>query len=78
MVTAVEVQTILDACGRLRDRFLFALLYDCGIRAGEALGLRHEDIIAAERKVAVVPRINDNGARVKVRAARTIPVSATR
>jgi integrase/recombinase XerD len=72
----VEVQTILDACDRLRDRFLLALLYDSGVRAGEALGLRHEDIAAAEREVTVRPRTNDNGARVKSRASRTIPVSA--
>jgi integrase/recombinase XerD len=72
----VEVQTILHACDRLRDRFLLALLYDSGIRAGEALGLRHEDIAAAEREVTVRPRTNDNGARVKSRASRTIPVSA--
>jgi integrase len=76
VLTAVEVQMILDACDRLRDRFLLALLYDSGIRAGEALGLRHEDIAAAEREVTVRPRTNDNGARVKSRASRTIPVSA--
>ena len=45
-----EVQAILDACGRLRDRFFFALLHEAGCRAGEALGLRHEDIAAAERE----------------------------
>ncbi|MGP3915077.1 hypothetical protein [Nonomuraea sp. 10N515B] len=39
MLTVVEVQTILDACDRLRDRFLFAILYDSGIRIGEALGM---------------------------------------
>jgi integrase len=76
VLTAVEVQMILDACDRLRDRFLLALLYDSGIRVGEALGLRHEDIAAAEREVTVRPRTNDNGARVKSRASRTIPVSA--
>ncbi len=76
VLTAVEVQTILDACDRLRDRFLFALLYDSGVRIGEALGLRHEDLAAAEREVTVRPRTNDNGARTKSRTSRTIPVSA--
>ncbi len=33
-----EIQTLLDACDRLRDRFLLALLYDTGMRIGEALG----------------------------------------
>lgn len=76
VLTVVEVQTILDACARLRDRFLFALLYDSGIRIGEALGMRHEDLAAAEREVKVRPRINDNGARSKSKTPRTIPVSA--
>jgi integrase len=26
-----EVQAILDGCGRLRDRLLFAVLYDTGM-----------------------------------------------
>lgn len=70
-----EAQAILDACEHLRDRFLFALLYDTGMRIGEALGLRHEDLSAAEREVAVVPRDNDNGARSKSRTPRSVPVS---
>jgi site-specific recombinase XerD len=70
-----EVQAILDACDHLRDRFLFALLYDSGMRIGEALGLRHDDIAAAEREVRIVPRPNDNGARSKSREERTVPVS---
>lgn len=76
ILTADEVQTILDACGRLRDRLLFAVLYDTGMRIGEALGLRHEDIAAAEREVTVFPRHNVNGARTKSANTRTIPVSA--
>ena len=76
VLTAVEVQAILDACQRLRDRLLFAVLYDTGMRVGEALGLRHEDFGAAEREVRVVPRVNDNGARTKSRGSRVIPVSA--
>src|SRR5579859_5749004 len=48
ILTVAETQAILDSCTRLRDRFFFALLYESGCRAGEALGLRHEDIAAAE------------------------------
>ena len=70
------MQAILDACDRLRDRFLFALLHETGMRIGEALGPRHEDLAAAEREVAVVPRENGNGARSKSREPRLIPVSA--
>jgi site-specific recombinase XerD len=75
VLTVAEMQAILDACTRLRDRFLFALLHDSGVRVGEALGLRHEDIAAAGRQVTIVPRINDNGSRSKSRQQRTIPVS---
>lgn len=71
-----EVQAVLNACDRLRDRLLFAVLYDTGLRIGEALGLRHEDWAAAERQVAVLPRLNDNGARSKSAEPRIVPVSA--
>src|SRR6266566_102127 len=70
-VTA-EAPAILDACTRLRDRFFFALLYDSGCRAGEALGLRHEDIAAAEQEISIVARENANGARAKS-GGRTVP-----
>jgi integrase/recombinase XerD len=46
------------------------------MRIGEALGLRHENIAAAEREITVVPRVNVNGARCKSAASRVIPVSA--
>lgn len=75
VLTAQEAQRILDACGRLRDRLLFALLYDSGVRIGEALGLRHEDIAAAEGQITIQPRVNGNGARAKSGLVRTVPVS---
>lgn len=73
VLTTVQVQKILDGCGHLRDRLLFALLLDTGVRIGEALGLRHDDIAIAEKQVTVVPRQNDNRARAK---AGRIPASA--
>ena len=73
IVTVAEAQAILDACTRLRDRFFFALLYESGCRAGEVLGLRHEDIAAAESEVSIVARENANGARAKS-GGRTVPV----
>ena len=76
ILTVTEMQSILDACGRLRDRFLFALLWDSGVRIGEALGLRHGDIDVARCEIGIVPRVNDNGARSKSRDQRSIPVSA--
>ena len=62
--------------GRLRDRLLFAVLHDSGMRIGEALGLRHEDWDVAACEVTVMARRNDNRARAKSAQPRTIPVSA--
>jgi integrase len=73
ILTVSETQAILDSCTRLRDRFFFALLYDSGCRAGEALGLRHEDIAAAEQEITIAARENANGARAKS-GGRTVPV----
>ena len=75
VLTARQAQAILDACDHLRDRLLFAVLLDCGVRIGEALGLRHEDMGIAERAVTVTPRPNDNRARAKAGISRTIPAS---
>ena len=76
VLTPDEVQAILDSCDRLRDRLLFAVLYATGMRIGEVLGLRHNDIAAAEREVTVRRRDNANGARTKSPTTRTVPVSA--
>src|SRR6266700_4563107 len=76
ILTAGQAQAILDACEHLRDRLLFGLLLDCGVRIGEALGTRHEDMVIAERQVAVMPRDNDNRARAKAGRSRVIPASA--
>ena len=58
-----QVQALLDACRHKRDRFLLALLYETGMRVGQALGLRHEDFVSRQRLVRIVPRDNPNGAR---------------
>jgi integrase/recombinase XerD len=76
VLTAGQVQAILDACEHLRDRLLFAVLFDAGVRIGEALGLRHEDLAVAERELTVRRRHNDNRARAKSPAPRTVPVSS--
>jgi site-specific recombinase XerD len=76
VLTVAETQAILDACEHLRDRFLFAVLHEGGLRVGEALGLRHKDIAAAERQLLVCPRVNDNGARSKSGQSRVVPVGS--
>jgi hypothetical protein len=68
-----SVARMADSCQRLRDRFLIELLAGTGIRVGEALGLRHEDIDAAGTVIRIRKRHNSNGARVKG-GQREIPV----
>lgn len=72
-----EVAAILGACDRLRDRFLFTLLAETGMRIGQALGLRHADVISRRREIVIVPRTdNANGARAKTFTVTMLPVSA--
>jgi integrase/recombinase XerD len=62
-LTRDQAQRLIDACRRVRDKFLVALLYDTGLRIGQALGLRHEDVAIEDGEIRVVPRDNANGAR---------------
>jgi integrase/recombinase XerD len=76
-LTAEQVAVLLGACEHLRDRFLIALLAETAMRIGQALGLRHADVVSRERTVRIVPRAdNANGARAKCRDQHEIPVSA--
>jgi len=65
-LTVEQVAAILAAQTRLRDRFLFALLAGTGMRIGQALGVRHSDVVSQERRIEIVAREdNANGARGK-------------
>jgi len=86
-----EIQAILDGCAvpvvssgewksNLRDRLLFALLAETGMRIGELLGLRIGDLVMGRGGTAyveIVPRDdNPNGARVKMMRPRRVYVGA--
>jgi integrase/recombinase XerD len=46
------------------------------MRIGQAIGLRHADLVSRDRQVRIVPRAdNANRARAKLREAAVIPVS---
>lgn len=79
LLTPEQVQQLINACKRVRDKFLLCLLHQTGMRIGEVLGLRHEDIRSTgENEIHVVPRLdNFNGARVKSASERVIHVSKT-
>lgn len=85
-----EIQAILDACARfeperrewvgsLRDRLLFAVLWETGLRLGEALGLQHCDWYTGRGDtpyIEVVARDDaPHGVRVKNGAGRRIYIS---
>ncbi len=73
-LTDGQVQKLLDACTRTRDKFLLALLFETGMRIGQALGLHHEDIKPEDNQVRIVPRDNNaNGARAKTQSAYLVP-----
>lgn len=62
---------IFDNCKTLRDKLFVAILFECGLRSGEACGIRLEDLNEVEcGTLKIVPRDdNENGARVKYSAA---------
>lgn len=81
-----QIERIVGLSGRARDRFLVLLLAVTGMRIGEALGLRREDmhLLASSRTlgcgvagphVHVRRRHNANRALAKSRYPRTIPVT---
>jgi len=86
-----EIQAVLDGCavydvaagrwvGNLRDRLLFSVLAETGMRLGELLGMRISDFVMGRGGtpyVEVVPREdNPNGARVKMMRPRRVYVGA--
>jgi integrase/recombinase XerD len=73
-----QVAAVIAACEHLRDRFLITLLAETGMRAGQALGLRHDDFVSRRREVHIVPRHdNANGARAKCREPAIIPIATS-
>lgn len=75
-ITEEQVQQLIDACSRVRDKFLMCLLHETGMRIGQVLGLRHEDIQSWDNEIHIVFRDdNANGARGKSKDSNTIHVS---
>ncbi|MEA2901969.1 MAG: integrase/recombinase XerD [Actinomycetota bacterium] len=75
---------MLRAARSNRDRLLLSVMHDCGLRVGEALGLRRDDVHFLEDSQAlgcefegphlhVRRRRNTNGAVAKSRQSRTVP-----
>jgi integrase/recombinase XerD len=75
MLSLEQVAAVIDCQERLRDRFLFALLASTGMRVGQALGLRHEDVVVWERRIVIRAREGaSRRARSKGSAESGVPV----
>jgi integrase/recombinase XerD len=75
LLTHEQIQQLLNTCTHTRDRFLLALLYETGMRIGQALGLKHSDLSVEDGTLQIVPRDqNPHGARAKTRKTHTIPL----
>jgi len=55
----VVFDSILKSCTSQRDRLLLAVMYDGGLRIGQALGLRHEDFDPMRNRLTIVRRIDN-------------------
>ncbi len=65
-LTLRQVAAIIQAQVHLRDKLLFALPATTGIRIGQGLGIRHEDVASWDQRLDIVHRDdNANGARGK-------------
>src|SRR5215472_2502171 len=74
-LTIEQVETLIDACTHVRDKFLLTLLFQSGMRIGQVLGLKHADLSIEDGSLQIVPRSdNPNGARAKTRKTHTIPL----
>ncbi len=73
-LTIEQVETLIDACTHVRDKFLLTLLFQSGMRIGQVLGLKHADLSVEDGSLQIVPRSdNPNGARAKTRNPYVIP-----
>jgi len=89
VLTPGQIEAIWDACarfdaasgqwtGRVRDRLLWSLLAESGLRLGEALGLQHRDWHTGRGDtpfIEVVPREHPHGVRVKGGTGRRVFIS---
>ncbi|WP_211300349.1 tyrosine-type recombinase/integrase [Nocardia fluminea] len=87
-LSAEQVTVLIELAARARDRFLVSLLATTGMRIGEALGLRREDmhLLSNSRDlgcsiegphVHIHRRRNANGAWAKARKPRSVPVTTS-
>lgn len=72
-----EIEMLVRACNNLRDKFLLSLLYETGMRIGEALSLWIEDINISDMVIDIKDRGQlENNAEIKtVSSPRRVDIS---
>ncbi|WP_410976533.1 tyrosine-type recombinase/integrase [Bacillus pacificus] len=71
-----QVRKIVDSCLTRRDKLIIMIMYEGGLRIGEVLSLRLEDVVTWDNQIILTPREDNlNGAYIKLRKGRTIDVS---
>ena len=65
-VTREQFITLFEACNNRRDKLILALMFECGLRIGEVIGLHIEDCKPQNGSIYITHRENlSNDARVK-------------
>jgi site-specific recombinase XerD len=76
VISEDKFQILFGLCKNPRDAFLLSLLHETGIRIGQALLLKHEDIVSWDNEIRLVPREpHENEARNKSQKSNIIQVS---
>lgn len=77
-LTRKQVQSIKSHCTSYRDKLLISLLYETGVRIGEALGLHHEDMKTWNNEINICRRDNnENNAYSKSKKDHIVHVSSS-
>lgn len=77
IISEEQIQVILSACNNVRDRFLLCLLYETGMRIGQALSLQHTDIKSFDNEIQIIYRKDHpHLLRNKSRTANILPISS--
>jgi len=75
-LTEDQCLLLIDLCNSWRDKFLLALLVETGMRIGQALGLRHSDVVSWQNEIKIVARLdNENDSAAKTVDEYVIPVT---
>lgn len=75
-LTREEVGEILKFCSSIQEQLFIGFMVYRGMRIGQVLGLRHEDISVQRLEYQIVPRNNNiNGARAKTRQVHKLPLT---